>query len=365
MKTALCTEILYPLYGVERRVYEMAKRLPKYGFDNEVFTSSSPAHFPSFIVNQVSPPTITTPPKRNYGSCLKYMSSLYSRLVRRKFDVIDANGHLSLIPCSKAARKTKTPIVGTLHDLYLTEWRTMYKGKAALFGMPFEIVSAKMHFDKMIVLNSSIKEKLVNVLRVPSERIEIIPSGIDTKELDRIKAKKKERDIIFAGRLVPQKNVDVLLSAFSLIRDAQLTIIGEGTEKRSLVALAKTLGVSERVRFMSPVNRSELITRMKSATVFVMPSRRENFGIAPLEAMYCRTATVSTNTEGPKDYISNEKNGMLVGIGSTKHLAQAICQLLDDKKLRNRLEKNGNKTAKSYDWDSIIRRIAHLYNEIV
>ena len=365
MNAALCTEVLYPLYGVERRVYEMAQGLPKYGFDTVVFTSSSPKHFPSLAVNQVSDHTISAPPKRNYVSCLKYVTGLYSRLTSEKFDVIDANGHLSLIPCSIAARKTKTPVVATLHDLYLTQWHSMYKGKAAVFGLPFELVSSKMYFDKIIVLNSSIKSKLVNILRIPEERIEIIPSGIDTRELDKIKSKKRENEVLFAGRLVPQKNVDILLRAFSLINDARLTIIGEGTEKQNLITLAGKLHVADRIKFINPVSRSELIKRMRSAAVFVMPSRRENFGITPLEAMYCGTATISTNTEGPKDYIESGRNGMLVNIGDVNHLAEGIEKILADKQLRTQLENNGRKTAKSYDWENIIKKIAYLYKDVI
>lgn len=365
MKAALCTEVLYPLYGVERRVYEMAMRLHKYGFASEIFTSTPGKYFPKLAVNQVSNPTITSPPKRNYSSCLKYVRNLYSVLSRKEFDVIDANGHLSLIPCSLAARKTKTPVVGTLHDLYLAEWRAMYKGRAALFGAPFEIISARMFFDKLIVLNSAIKSKLINTLHVPEERIEIIPSGIDTRELDRINSKKLANEILFAGRLVPQKNVDVLIKSMQMVKNAKLTIVGEGTEKGNLLALTKNLGVDDRVNFINPVSRNELIRRLKSASVFVMPSRRENFGIAPLEAMYCRTATVSTNTEGPRDYINHGKNGLLVKIGDVKQLAEGITLLLTDEKLRKRFEEKGRKTATSYDWNNIIKKIADLYKEIL
>ena len=365
MKAALCTEVLYPLYGVERRVYEMARRLPNYGVKNEIATSTAATHFPGLAVTQVSKPTITAPPKRNYVNCVKYMKNLYRFLTENKFDIIDANGHMSLIPCSLASRKTGAPVVATLHDLYLTEWTAMYKGKAALLGLPFEMVSAKMHFDKMIVLNSSIRHKLIASLRFPEEKIEIIPSGIDTKELDCVKAKKKGGEILFAGRLVPQKNVDVLLKAFSLVEGSRLTIIGEGTERPRLLKLAKTLGISNRVNFLKPVPRKELIQRMKAAAAFVMPSRRENFGIAPLEAMYCGTATISTNTEGPKDYINDKENGMLAEIGDARHLADSLMTVLSDGTLRRRLERNGRKTAAKYDWNNIVKRISQLYNETV
>ncbi len=365
MKTALCTEALYPLYGVERRVYEMAKRLPEYGFENEVFTSTVASHLPDISVKQVSPPTIKSPPKRDYVACLKFMSALLRELPKKKFDIIDANGHMSLIPCSLAAARMKTPVVATLHDLYFKDWGAMYKGRAALLGLPFEVVLSRMKYDKIIALNSSVRRKLIHTMRVPEERIDIIPSGIDTKELDGAKAEKKENEILFVGRLVPQKNVDLLIRAFSPVGGAKLTIIGEGAEKANLIALSKSLRLEGRVKFLAPVSRTELIKKMRSATAFVMPSKRENFGITPLEAMYCGTATVSTNTEGPRDYINSGENGILVDIGSEKQLSEALELVLSDKSLRNRLAANGKKTAKAFDWERIIERIANLYKEVI
>ncbi len=363
MKTALCTEVLYPLYGVERRVYEMARRLPKHGFGADVFTSTAAEHFPRLSVKQVSPPTIMAPPKRDYAACLKFMSGLFRELTQRRFDIIDANGHMSLLPCSLAASKTNTPVVATIHDLYFKDWGKMYKGRAAVFGLPFEVISAKMKYDRIIALNSSIRHKLVHTLRIPGEKIEVIPSGIDTKELDRTKSRKKQNEILFAGRLVPQKNVDLLIKAFSHIKDAKLTIIGDGTEKENLIALATKLDLKARIKFISPVSRTHLIRSLRAATVFVMPSKRENFGIVPLEAMYCGTATVSTNTEGPRDYIKSGENGMLVEIGNEKRLYRSISLILSDNVFRKRLEKRGRRTAKEFDWERIIGRIADMYKE--
>src|SRR3990167_9289883 len=117
MKVELCTEILYPLYGVERRVYEMAKRLPKYGIEVEVFTSTSRNHFKHLNINQVSHVTITNPPKRNYAFCIGYMFNLFRQLARRDYDLAHAEGQLSLIPVSLAASMRKKPSVATIHAL--------------------------------------------------------------------------------------------------------------------------------------------------------------------------------------------------------------------------------------------------------
>ena len=104
---------------------------------------------------------------------------------------------------------------------------------------------------------------------------------------------------------------------------------------------------------------------IKSATVLVMPSKRECFGIIPLEAMCLHTAVVSTRTEGPSDYIVNGENGFLVDIGDYKEMGRKINLLLGDKKLRNKITKNGRKTAERYDWNKIVKKIADVYEEII
>ena len=104
---------------------------------------------------------------------------------------------------------------------------------------------------------------------------------------------------------------------------------------------------------------------IKSASILVMPSKRECFGIIPLEAMCSGTAVVSTRTEGPIDYIHSGVNGFLVDIGDYKDMGKKINILLKDDKLRNKIVANARKTAESYDWENIVKKIANLYREVL
>src|SRR3989338_6382701 len=165
MKIALCTEVLYPLYGVERRVYEMAKRLPKYGYEVELY-SSTPNGFIDIEINNVSKPTIIKPPKRNYLHCLQYFRNLIKRLDKSDCDIIDANGHLSLFPCSVAGLKNRKPVIATIHDLYLLEWHYMYKGFGAFIGLPFEIFISQLPYEKVITLNYSLAKRMKESLKM-------------------------------------------------------------------------------------------------------------------------------------------------------------------------------------------------------
>lgn len=373
MKIALCTEVLYPVFGVERRVYEMARRLPKHGYDVDLFTSTPKSDLeeiaPELNVIQVSESTIKNPPKRNYVNCASFWLHLFRKLSKnRSYDIIDANGHMSLVPCSLAASRTKTPSIATIHDMYLGEWRGMYSGLMALPGAPFEFFSARMKFDKFLCVNTTLREKLINIAGIDSSSIRVLQSGIDTKFIDGIKSGKKQKRIIFVNRLAPQKNADMLIRAYAKldknVRDEyELCIVGKGREGPALEKLAKDLGVS--VTFTGFVKRDEDVMKMmKESEIFVLSSRRESLGLSVLEAMYSRCAVVSTACDGPRDYIVNGKNGILTGIGDPDGMSAALLRAIQDVKLRKNMQTEARHTAKYYDWDIVVDRIAKVYGEM-
>jgi glycosyltransferase involved in cell wall biosynthesis len=363
MRIALCTETLYPIYGVEKRCLEMASRLPDYGYDVTIYTSTPQKYFSELKINQASHPTIISLPKRNYAFCIDYWFNLFRKLLKNGYTIIDANGHLSLLPCSLAGSIKREPVVATIHDLYLNQWGAMGFG---FLGIPFELASCKARFDKIITLNYSIKRKMTEILKMDGEKIEIIPSGIDVKHINKIKSGKKEKTILYVGRLVPQKNVDLLLRAFALSDvDAKLKIIGNGKEYKKLIGLSKTLEISSNVQFIGNLkNHDDVIMEMKKASLFLLPSRRECFGITILEAMCSGTAVISTATEGPTDIIKNGENGFLTKIGDEKELSDKIKMIFGDKAKRRKIENNAKKTAEKYDWSGIIKSIANVYQDL-
>jgi glycosyltransferase involved in cell wall biosynthesis len=366
MKIALCTEIMYPLYGVERRVYEMAKRLPQHGFDVEVYTST-PAHLLTDIkIKQVSHTTITNPPKRNYAFCFDYWFNLFRKLMKAECDLIDANGHLSLLPCSATGILKRKPVVATIHDLYFTEWKSMYKSIISSFGLPFEALSCKMPFAKTLTLNSTLKRKLTDIMDI--RNVEVLQSGIDVKYIDSVGHYPRKKNIIYTGRLVPQKNVDMLIRAYSMLpedmrKEYSLQIVGDGSERANLMKLAADLNV--RVSFTGKLERHEdVIEAIKESEIYVLPSRRESFGISVIEAMCCATPVISTATEGPSDYIKNGEAGFLTPVGNVNSMADRLRTLIENRELLRKFSRSGRAVAEQYDWDNIIKRIADVYGSI-
>jgi len=124
------------------------------------------------------------------------------------------------------------------------------------------------------------------------------------------------------GRLVPRKGIDVVIQAVAALEDTHLWIIGDGPEAANLRALAKELGVADRIQFLGW--QSDPRAHLAAADVFAMASSHEPLGNIVLEAWAQRVPVVATRCEGPSWYMRDGENGLLVDIGDQQGLAAAI-----------------------------------------
>jgi glycosyltransferase involved in cell wall biosynthesis len=138
------------------------------------------------------------------------------------------------------------------------------------------------------------------------------------------------RRILFVGRVVAAKGLDVLLRALSLI-DAELEVCGDGWYMPRARALAVRLGVAERVAFMGWRSAADLEHSYGRAAMTVMPSLwPEPFGLSGLEALARERPVVASATGGIPEWLDHEQAGLLVAPGDHVALAGAISRLLDD-----------------------------------
>jgi glycosyltransferase involved in cell wall biosynthesis len=199
------------------------------------------------------------------------------------------------------------------------------------------------------------------------KNVRIIPNGVDLKRINSILPHDETSDIIFVGRLIKEKNVDLLVRAMGILsnenKNYQLLIIGDGPEHETIVQLIHKLSLEPHVRMMGFLNNhDEIIARMKSANVCVLPSTREGFGIAALEALACGipVITVDHKANAIRDLIT-EKTGFICTL-SAKDLAD---------KIRTALERHAEMkeaciaTAESFDWDCIRADLEEYYRLVI
>jgi glycosyltransferase involved in cell wall biosynthesis len=174
----------------------------------------------------------------------------------------------------------------------------------------------------------------------------------------------------FAGRLVPQKGVDLLLRAIqSLPEDTRGLIVGDGPERGTLQALARELGIAERVHFTGALPAHTDVPRYMSAMdVFVLPSVttpkiKEQFGLVLVEAMVCGVAVVGSSS-GEIPRIVGE-TGLVFREGDAADLTRQL-ERLRDPVYRERLAGQGRERAlREFSWSAVADKTYAAYRELM
>lgn len=160
----------------------------------------------------------------------------------------------------------------------------------------------------------------------------IIPNPYDIRVFsDRIPAVKRAGDLVFLGRLVTEKGIDILLHALGRLRaedlKAHLTIIGSGAELKPMQELSATLGIQEQVRFVGPKRGAELAEILNQHKILVVPSRYdEPFGVVALEGIACGCVVVGSSGGGLPEAIG--PCGLTFPNGNAEALAETLGKLL-------------------------------------
>ena len=154
--------------------------------------------------------------------------------------------------------------------------------------------------------------------------------------------------LLTLGRLHEIKGHDVLLRAVAELADegydVTLRLAGDGPERAALEALARDLGVADRVTFLGSVSEDEALRQMRASDAFALASNHEPLGVAYMEAMSVAVPTVGTATGGVAEIIDDGETGLLVPPGDPAALAHALRRLTDDPPMRQRLGEAGRRS---------------------
>jgi len=372
MKIAVLSE-LFPPYlsgGGERRYYEICKRLVKRGHEVHVYTMRIEGSPKNEILDGIHIHRMGTKHPlrgRKYLPLATYFLDLLPMLTKEKFDVIDANAYISALGGYLPALFRGTPIVCTIHDIYGKSWAEYVGKRWALLGRSIEKTLLHVPFTKIITVSDASKKLLVSE-GVDKKSIVVIHNGVDYKTFAGVKSRRNRNKIIYVGRFVELKNIPDLLKAFVIVSKknpkSTLELIGDGPLKDEIQKTAESYGVGSKVKITGFLEyHNDLAKKMAGAGVFVTPSLQEGFGIVLLESMAAGTPVVAYDLEAYNDF-ADSGNTCLLSQKNCRLLAKNILRLMENKKLRQRIIAEGNKTAKKYSWESVVDSIEELYNSI-
>jgi glycosyltransferase involved in cell wall biosynthesis len=209
----------------------------------------------------------------------------------------------------------------------------------------------------------------------PAERIVVVPNGVDLENAGAtgFRAELALPADAFAvghiGRLNPDKGQRELIEALAALADGSFAVLigGDhetgGAYERELAALARRVGVAERVRFVGP--RADAAAAIAELDVLALPSRIEGFPLVLLEAMARGKPVVATPVGGVGELVVDGETGLLVQPGDVGALAGALRRLRDDPDLRARLGEAGRDlVAHRFSADAMVERVLEVYDEI-
>ncbi|MBA5226137.1 glycosyltransferase family 4 protein [Streptomyces griseoaurantiacus] len=197
-------------------------------------------------------------------------------------------------------------------------------------------------------------------------RILCIPNSVPTPDV--APAGLDSRTIVAAGRLIPVKRYDRLVTAFAKVAaehpDWTLRLYGRGAQRTALRERIDELGLYDRAFLMGAVSPIE--TEWAKGAVAAVSSDMESFGMTIVEAMHCGVPVVATDCpHGPAEIITHERDGLLTPLsGDADALADALKRLIADEPLRRRLGAAAREKARAYAPDAIAARYETLFEEL-
>jgi len=378
MKIAFVYDCIYPWVkgGGEKRIYEVGKRLVTKGHDVHLFgvkwwDGSDIIEHEGMILHGVCQRMeLYIGGRRSISEAIIFSIKLLPHLYKennQKFDIIDVTAfpYFSVFVVKLVSLIKRIPIVITWHEVWGDYWYE-YLGWKGFFGKFIENVASKL--GKSIAVSKTTKKNLES-LGLKDEDIYIIPNGIDLKRVSDVTPNIDRCDIIFVGRLIKEKNVDILLKAIYYVRhelcDIKCYIIGDGPEKENLIKLVIDRRLDNNVAFFEFMEHDEVISRIKSSKLFVLPSSREGFGIVVIEAFACGipVITIKHQRNAACQLVSKE-TGIVTNL-DVYELGDAIYRVIDNDKLQENMSKSAMIVAQEYDWGNIVDRLICIYKELV
>lgn len=237
--------------------------------------------------------------------------------------------------------------MGLTYPLYLTD----RMNPLAKLPLVSEFLKKTLYKKASGIIAQSVFAKEILQKKTKAKNIKVINNPVTV--IEKIKCEQKNR-IVTIGRLSSEKGHRYLIEAYAMLNtfDWELSIVGDGSERANLEKLAANLYVADRIVFHGHLKDFKL--QLSEAQIFVLPSLKEGFPNALLEAMSVPLACITTDFfQGKNEIIDNGINGLIVKPGNAMELAFAMKKLIIDSTLRQQLAKKAYNVREDFNFEKI------------
>jgi glycosyltransferase involved in cell wall biosynthesis len=377
LKVLIVYETVYPdfISGVEHRNYELAAALCRRGHEVTLagFCKPLPGIPPRLEVRSLGElgALYNAAGQRSTRKAIRFAFTV-PRIDVRGFDVVETANmpYIHILPLALKCKLARKPLLVTWYEYWGDYWKGYVGRLKAPVYKAIEWITGQL--GTAVTATSQLTQERLARKRRRGD-VELVPCGIDVAAVQQaaIPRHGEGPPLIYAGRLLREKRIDLLLRAVALLAPRHpgvlLTVFGDGPYRETLIRLANELGIADRVDFRGHVESSrEVWENLGRARVAVQPSEREGFGLFPLEAMAAGLPVVYC--ESPESAVPELVRHDVEGLStppSPETLAAALERLMTDAEEWQRLHENALARAAGYDWDEVARRIEELCERLL
>ena len=365
--------VCYPTFGGSGVVAtELGIELSKKGHEVHFITYSQPVRLDALSSNlhyhEVNVPDYPLFKYEPYELALS--SKLFDVISKHKIDVLHVH---YAIPHAYAAYMAKKilkengyniPIITTLHgtDITLVGNNPFYKPAVTFSINKSDIVTC---------VSKSLMEDTREFFGIKRE-IKVIPNFIDIDKYAKkhnlcqgnMLAQDDEKIIVHVSNFRPLKRIIDVLKIFEKINqkiNSKLIMVGDGPDKKKAKDFLRKNNLKNKVIFLGKT--SEVDEILCSSDLFLLPSEKESFGLAALEAMALKVPVISTNTGGLKELNINGNSGYTSDIGDIDSMAKNAIKILSDDSLEKKYRNQAFENAKKYDIKTVIPLYEKIYDQ--
>lgn len=369
--------------GLSRHISDLSYALTKKNTNITIITCCSEGAKEKEIINSLSiyriPSKIIDTPdfiSWIYLLNLSMIIKAFKLSQENSFDIIHVHDWLSAFAGYVLKHSFKKPLLATIHATEYGRNQGIYtKEQKFIHDIEWWLTYEAW---RVIVCSNFMKEEIINLFKLPEDKIDIIPNGVNVEnlktnlnlnEIRKNFALPHEKIILFIGRMYYQKGPEYLLRSapfvLSQFPNAKFIFIGTGDLLNSLREEANNLGLQNKAVFTGFIDDSLRNALLNIADICVFPSIYEPFGIVALEAMALSKPVVASNLGGFKEIINSGYDGLLFTPKDIYDLAQKILSLLNNETFAKTLgERAKEKVEKIYTWEKIAERTLKVYEKV-
>ena len=385
--------------GMNVYIVETAKRLAQRGIAVEIFTRATTPHdkesvelFPGVTVRHISAGPFEGLRKEDLPAQLCAVTAGVLRAEAAQhvgfYDLIHSHYWLSGQVGWIAQERWGIPLVHTMHTMARVKNLQLADGDSP--EPPIREIGEEqvvLAADRLVANTPAEATELIELYQADPERVRVVEPGVDLDVFtpgDQAAVRSElgiESDaqvLLFVGRIQPLKAPDVLIKAAAQLLESQpelrvtIQVIicggpsGTGLDHpESLIELARELGISDVVRFEPPAQRERLVKLYQAATVAVVPSYSESFGLVAVEAQACGTPVIAAKIGGLTTAVRDGVSGILVDGHNPETWANVISKTISDSSLLESLRIGAIEHAANFSWEHTTDKLLEVYHEAV